>query len=187
VFSRDPDNRKRFCERMARLVDAEFVPLDNPRDVPRGADAVICATNSNVPVFDGNWLESGQHVVTVVGSNNALVKGGWLQSGRRENDDTTVERASLIITNWRESVETEQQAGLMEPLQKGLITWDKIHELGALVSGAVAGRTREDEITYHANNNGTAAADLAIAKFVYNKCKAQGRGVALELPAAGER
>ena len=182
VFSRNPDNRKRFCEKLARMVDAEFIALDNPRDIPKGADVVICATNSNVPVFDGNWLEPGQHVVTVVGSNSALVKGGWLQSGRRENDDRTVERASFIITNWRESVETENQAGLMEPLQKGLISWDKIHELGALVSGAFVGRTRDDEITYHANNNGTAAADLAIAKFVYDKCKSLGRGITLELP-----
>lgn len=187
VFGRDPDNRRRFCERMAAIVEAEFVALDNPREVPKGADVVICATNSNVPVFDGTWLEPGQHVVTVVGSNSALVKGGWLQSGRRENDDTTVVRASFIITNWRESVETENQAGLMEPLQKGLISWDKIHELGALLSGAFAGRTREDEITYHANNNGTAAADLAIAKFVYDKCRKEGRGIALELPAPGER
>jgi alanine dehydrogenase len=182
VFSRDPENRRRFCERMSGLVDAQFVALDDPRQVPRAADVVICATNSNVPVFDGNWLEPGQHVVTVVGSNSALVKGGWLSSGRRENDDVTVSRASFIVTNWRESVETENQAGLMEPLQKGLISWGKIHELGALVSGAFAGRTRDDEITYHANNNGTAAADLAIAKFVYEKCKADGRGIALELP-----
>ena len=54
------------------------------------------------------------------------------------------------------------------------------------MSGAFAGRTRDDEITYHANNNGTAAADLAIAKFVYDRCKALGRGIALELPVAGE-
>ncbi len=186
VFSRNADNRKRFCERLSKLVDAEFVALDNPRDVPRGADVVICATNSNVPVFDGNWLEKGQHVVTVVGSNSALVKGGWLTSGRRENDDVTVARASFIITNWRESVEQDHQAGLMEPLQKGVISWDKIHELGELLSGAFPGRTADDEITYHANNNGTAAADLAIAKYVYDECKRMGRGIALELPIPGE-
>ena len=186
VFSRNPENRERFCDQMSGIVEAQFIPLDNPRDVPRGADVVICATNSNVPVFDGDWLEPGQHVVTVVGSNSALVKGGWLKSGRRENDDTTVVRASFIITNWRESVESENQAGLMEPLHKGLISWDKIHELGALVSGGFKGRTRDDEITYHANNNGTAAADLAIAKLAYEKCKAQGRGVALELPLPRE-
>lgn len=182
VFSRCMENRLAFCKRMAGLIDAEFVPLDDPRAITRGADVVICATNSNVPVFDGHWLEPGQHVVTVVGSNSALVKGGWLASGRRENDDVTVERAAFIITNWRESIEQEQQAGLIEPLERGIISRDKIHELGELVSGAFPGRTDDGQITYHANNNGTAAADLAIAKHVYDVCKSLGRGLSLDLP-----
>ena len=182
VFSRNAENRVAFCKRMSELIDAEFVPLDNPRDVTRNADVVICATNSNVPVFDGQWLEPGQHVVTVVGSNNALVKGGWLSSGRRENDDLTVERAAFIITNWRESIEQEQQAGLIEPLQRGILSWGKIHELGELVSGAFHGRKGDDEITYHANNNGTAAADLAIAKRAYEMCRSLGRGLLIDLP-----
>jgi ornithine cyclodeaminase/alanine dehydrogenase-like protein (mu-crystallin family) len=113
------------------------------------------------------------------------VKGGWVAAGRRENDDITVERADFIITNLRESVEQEQQAGLMEPLQKGIITWDKIHELGELVSGTFPGRVDDRQITYHANNNGTAAADLAIAKWVYEACREMGRGLPIELPVAG--
>jgi ornithine cyclodeaminase/alanine dehydrogenase-like protein (mu-crystallin family) len=69
----------------------------------------------------------------------------------------------------------------MEPLQRGLIAWDKIHELGELVSGAFPGRTSDDQITFHANNNGTAAADLAIAKRVYDRCKSLGRGMEISL------
>src|SRR6185312_5330886 len=106
-----------------------------------------------------------------------LVKGGWIQRGRRENDDRTVERAAFIITNWRESIEQEGHAGLMEPLQSGIIKWDKIHELGELVTGKFPGRTSEDQITYHANANGTAAADLAIAQRVYERCRDLGRGI----------
>lgn len=185
IYSRNPENRRRFCDRLAALVPARFVAVDEPREVVRGADVVLCATNSNVPVFDGDWLEPGQHVVTVVGSNAALVKGGWLAAGRRENDDRTVERADLIVTNWRELVEQEQQAGLIEPLHKGLITWDKIRELGEVLSGACPGRTDAAQITYHANNNGTAAAELAIAKFVYDRCRALGRGMKIALPVPG--
>ena len=185
VFSRNADNRKAFCAKLARLMDAELVPVENSREAMRDVDVVICATNSSVPVFDGNWIEPGQHIVSVVGSNSALVKGGWVAAGRRENDDITVERADFIITNLRESVEQEQQAGLMEPLQKGIITWDKIHELGELVSGAFPGRVDDRQITYHANNNGTAAADLAIAKWVYEACRDMGRGLPIELPVAG--
>jgi ornithine cyclodeaminase len=187
VYSRNPENRKKFCERMASLVDAEFVPVATPREAMTGADVVICATSSNVPVFDGAWLEPGQHVVTVVGSNSALVKGGWLKEGRRENDDETVRRAAFIVTNWRESIETERQAGIFDPIEKGIITWDKVHELGEILEGTFPGRTSDEQITLHANNNGTAAADLAIAQWVYERCRDMGRGSPIELPRPGEQ
>ncbi len=185
VFSRNADNRRAFCKKMATLIEAEFVPMEQSREVMRDTDVVICATNSSVPVFDGNWIEPGQHIVSVVGSNSSLVKGGWAKSGRRENDDVTVERADFIVTNWRESIEQEQQAGLWEPLQKGIITWDKIREIGEIAAGAFAGRTTDEQITYHANNNGTAVADLAIAKWVYDQCKDMKRGIPIELPLPG--
>ncbi len=185
IYSRNAANRKRFIEQARGLVKAEFEELTDPREVCRGADIVICATNSNVPVFDGDWLEPGCHVVTVVGSNNALVKGGWLEKGRRENDDRTCERADIIVTNWRESIEQEQQAGLIEPLNAGVVSWDKIVELGDIVAGKHPGRTSDEQITYHANNNGTAAADLAIAERVYETCLKAGRGTRLEIPAPG--
>jgi ornithine cyclodeaminase/alanine dehydrogenase-like protein (mu-crystallin family) len=187
VYSRNPDNRAKFCADMSKLVDAEFIPVETPRETITGQDVVICATSSNVPVFDGAWLEPGQHVVTVVGSNSALVKGGWVKKGRRENDDETVRRADIIVTNWRESIESERQAGIFDPLQEGIITWDKIFELGDVASGRVPGRTSDEQITYHANNNGTAAADLAIAQWVYNACKEMGRGLPLHLPRPGEQ
>lgn len=187
IFSRNKDNREEFCEKMRALVDAEFIPVESPEEVVREAHVIICATNSNVPVFDGHLLEPGQHVVTVVGSNAALIDGGWLSSGRRENDDETVRRADFIVTNWRESIESERQAGIWDPIQKGIISWDKVHELGDVLSGKHPGRENDEQITLHANNNGTAAADLAIAHFVYEECKTLGRGMPLVLPRPGEQ
>ena len=187
VYSRNPDNRAKFCKRMATLVEAEFVPVDMPREAMRGADVVICATSSNVPVFDGAWIEPGQHLVTVVGSNSALVKGGWLNEGRRENDDETVRRVDFIVTNWRESIETERQAGIFDPIEKGIIGWDKVHELGEILDGSFPGRTSDEQVTLHANNNGTAAADLAIAQWVYEQCRQMGRGSPIELPRPGDQ
>jgi len=187
VFSRNKKNREAFCDRMAGLVDAEFIPVDKPEAVLKGSDVIICATNSNVPVFDGSLLEPGQHVTTVVGSNSALVEGGWLKSGRRENDDETVRRADFIITNWLESVKQERQAGLIDPIEAGIIGWDKIHQLGELLTGAFPGRTGDEQITYHANNNGTGAADMALAKSVSDRCREMGRGIEIELPLLGEQ
>jgi len=185
VYSRDPENRRAFVERMSPMVGIDMTPVDTPREVMKDVDIVICATSSNVPVFDGDWIEPGQHVVTVVGSNSALVKAGWLKTGRRENDDKTVERADFIVTNHLESISQDEQAGLWEPLQEGLITWDKIFALGAVLNGDHPGRTSDEQITYHFNNNGTAAADLALAMVVYNRAKEEGRGMEIEIPVPG--
>ena len=187
VYSRNPGNRRAFCERTSPVIETPMTPVDNPREVMRGVDIVVCATNSNVPVFDGKWIEPGQHITTVVGSNVSLIKGGWLNTGRRENDDETVRRADFIVTNNRESVIQDQQAGLWDPLQAGIIAWDKIHELGEILNGAFPGRTRDDQVTYHANNNGTAAADLALAMHVYRRAKQANRGIAIELPEPGSQ
>jgi ornithine cyclodeaminase/alanine dehydrogenase len=187
VHSRNPENRKKFIRQVEALVDAEFIDTSDPREICRDVDIVISATNSSVPVFDGDWLEAGQHVVTVVGSNNALVKGGWITSGRRENDDRTCERADVIVTNWRESIVQEQQAGLIEPLNARVILWEKIVELGEIVTGAHPGRVSDGQITYHANNNGTGAADLAIAARVYERCREMGRGQEIDLPISGSQ
>lgn len=175
VFSRNAENRQKFCERLRGLVDAEFIPAEGPREVIAGADVVICATNSGTPVFDGNWLEPGQHLVTVVGAG----------AGRREADDVAVKRADLIVTNWRESVELERPAGLIEPIEKGIIAWENIREIGEVAAGVVPGRKSDAQITYHANSSGTAAADMAIARQVYDRCREMGRGMVIDVPRAG--
>jgi len=185
VFSRNPENRVAFCEKMSAMIDKEVVPVDGPEEVIKESDVVISATNSNVPVFDGALIEPGQHVVTVVGSNSALVEGGWLKSGRRENDDELVRRADVIVVNHVESVTMEKQAGLYDPLQQGIITQDDIHSLGSVLAGTHPGRTSDDQITYHFNNNGTAAADMAIAKIVFDRAKEDGRGTEIDIPVPG--
>ncbi|MFM1815064.1 MAG: hypothetical protein RLZ98_1759 [Pseudomonadota bacterium] len=185
VYSRNPENRKKFAEHAEKLVGVNVTPVDSPEAVIKGADMVVCATNSNVPVFDGHLLEPGQHVVTIVGSNTQLVQGGWISSGRRENDDETVRRADVIATNWVESVFQDQQAGLYEPLQKGIITAEDIIGIGDIAAGLHPGRTGAEQITMHFNNNGTAAADIAIAKICYDRAKAEGRGQELDIPVPG--
>lgn len=185
VFSRNEENRLAFCDQMSALIEKEIIPVSSAEEAVRGSDVVISATNSNVPTFDGEWLEPGMHVVTVVGSNAALVEGGWLKTGRRENDDETVRRADVIAVNHVESVTQERQAGLYDPLQQGIITEDQILALGAILSGAHPGRTSDEQITFHFNNNGTAAADMALAKVVFDRAREEGRGLDLDIPVPG--
>jgi len=185
VFSRNPENRRRFAETYAPKFGLEITPVETAREAVKGVDIVLCATNTNVPLFDGDWLEPGQHVTGIIGSNVALVKAGFLKSRRRELDDKTAARADVIVANLRESVITEEQGDLFEPLERGLIQLEKIHELGELATGACLGRTSDDEVTYHKNNNGLGSADLAIAMCAYERAKNHGRGTIIDLPAPG--
>ncbi|GLV14713.1 ornithine cyclodeaminase [Alicyclobacillus hesperidum] len=65
VFSRNPENREAFAAEMTKKLDVEVVAVDSPKNCIRGADIVICATNSGTPVFDAEWLEPGVHINTV--------------------------------------------------------------------------------------------------------------------------
>ena len=177
VYSRDPDNRRCFAEKYSKMFGIEIEPVDAPRAAVESVDAIVCATNTNKVLFDGNWLHEGQHVTGIIGGNIQLVQGGFLKESRRELDDRTAERADLIVANLRESVSSEKQGDLWIPIERGLIKLDQIAELGELAAGKRPGRTGSGQITYHKNNNGTGAADLAVTMLAYQKARALGRGI----------
>ncbi len=181
VYSRSFDNREAFAAKYQEKFQVEIKTVDSGREVVRGTDVVLCATNTNVELFDGDWLEPGQHVTGIIGGNVQLVQGGFLKKARREIDNKTVARADVIVTNLRESVVSEKQGDLFEPIERGIIRLEDIHELGELATGICKGRTGEDQITYHKNNNGTAASEMAVAMRAYELAKKAGRGTMIDL------
>ena len=65
----------------------------------------------------------------------------------------------------------------------GLIALEDIRNLGDIGNGTVAGRTRDSDITYHKNNNGTGASEIALATLAYTMARAAGRGIEIETEA----
>ncbi len=184
LYSRDPDNRQRFAATYGPRFGVEIEPVDTPRAAVDGADVIIGATNTNVPLFDGEWLVPGQHVTGIIGSNIQLVQGGFLKRRRREIDDRTAERADVVVANLRDSVLSEQQGDLFEPIERGLIAAEDIIDLGDVARGAVPGRTSAEQITYHKNNNGTGASELGLAMRAYTLARQAGRGIEIDLDPA---
>lgn len=181
VYSRDPDNRRSFAEKYSALFRVAIEPVDTPRAVVEPVDVVVCATNTNNVLFNGDWLHEGQHVTGIIGGNIQLVEGGFLKEARRELDDRTAERADVIVANLRESVTSEKQGDLWTPIERGLIKLEDIAELGEVAAGKRPGRTDDRQITYHKNNNGTGAADLAVTMLAYQAARAQGRGIEIAI------
>lgn len=173
VYATTREGRERFARELGEQLAVEVRPVDEPRDVLRGSDVVVTATNSADPVFDGRWLEPGTHLVSMIAANRF--------DQRRELDDEAVRRCDLVVVNLKEQVEIDQQPELISPLRKGYLRWEQIHELAELVTGRIAGRTGASQTTHHNNNVGMGIQFAAVGDLVLRK--ARERRIGTELPA----
>ncbi len=181
VYSRSPENRRRFVEEMGPLTNLNLAPVSSPQEAVRGVDIVLAATNSSVPVFDGAWLEPGQHVTTIVGSNVGLVKGGFTAAKRREIDDETLARSHVLgIVSVQQAIQDEQ-ADIYDPVQHGVIKWEQLVEIGEILAGKKEGRTKAEQITFYKNNAGQGVADVALGALVLEHVKKKGAGQTLNM------
>jgi len=176
VFSRNGENRKNFCALMRAHVDAEVVPVDRPRDAAAGADLIVCATGSNVPVLYGDWLSEGQHVTSIVGSNKELLREGLVSSPRRELDDKVLTRADVIIATLRQQGVHDEQGDFVEPISRGLLRWEDIHDLSALLAHKAAGRSSAKQITLFKQNSDQGVGFMALARLAHDKARRAGIG-----------
>jgi ornithine cyclodeaminase/alanine dehydrogenase-like protein (mu-crystallin family) len=181
VYSRSAENRKKFADEMGPVTNLNITPVASPEEAVRGVDIILTATNSSVPVFDGNWLEPGQHVTTIVGSNVGLVKGGFTAAKRREIDDATLARSQVHgIVSIQQAIQDEQ-ADIYDPVERGVIRWEQLIEIGEILAGNKEGRTKAEQITFYKNNAGQGVADVALGAAVLEKIKAKNKGQKLEL------
>lgn len=181
VYSRRPEHCKKFAEEMGALLNIDIKPASVAREAVRGMDIILCATNSSVPVFDGNWLEPGAHVTTIVGSNVGLVKGGFTQAKRREIDDTTLARSHVLgIASIQQAIQDEQ-ADIFDPVQRGVIKWEQLIEIGDILAGKKDGRAKAEQITFFKNNAGQGVADVALGALVLEQVQKKHAGEILDL------
>ena len=177
VYSRGADNRRAFRAAMQPYVDAEIKPVEQPEDAARNVDIIVCATGSNVPVVFGRWLEEGVHVTSIVGSNKELLMEGLVSRPRRELDDEVLERADVIVATLVRQGIQDEQGDLLEPVRNGVIAWEDVKDLSALVTGSVQGRGGDGDITLFKQNSDQGVGYMALARLAHDKARAAGIGM----------
>jgi ornithine cyclodeaminase/alanine dehydrogenase-like protein (mu-crystallin family) len=183
VYSPNPHHRNEFAEQMGSLLDLEIRVVESAKEAVREVDIAVAATSSNVPVLDGHWLEPGVHLTSIVVSNIGLKRGGFVPKMRQELDDESMRRAEVIGVNSRETIRVDQPGDFVERLEKGIISWDKIVEVGEVLNRLKPGRTSAEQITLFKNTGGVGISDVAIGGRLYQLAKEKGLG--LELPIDG--
>lgn len=173
VYSPNREHREKFAAEMTETLDVEVQPVTSPEAVIRGADIVMSATNSSEPVFDGNGLEPGQFVTTIANTDGV--------HRRTEADPATMIRSDFIVLNNKETAIQNQQRELLDLIDEGKFGWDKVCELGQVLTGGHPGRTSDRQIIFYKSNTGVGVQFAAAGALVYEACKKLGLG--RELPS----
>ena len=169
VYSRTRERREAFARRMTALLRCDVKAVETPEEAARDSSIIITATTARTPVVEGKWIEPGTHI-NVVGSNYL---------SKAEIDVETIRRASVIAVD---SIEQSRiEAGdLLPAIERGVISWERVTELGRIITGREPGRTSDEDITLF-KSNGIALEDIGTALKVYNLARERGVGETIEL------
>ena len=167
VLSPNPLHVASFCAEMSARFHFPVVAAQSAEEVS-AADIIITATTARQPVLFGSHLKAGTHV-NAIGSN---------MLSRCELDDEAVGKFDLITVDHREQAKQES-AELVGAVERGILAWDQVREIGEVAAGRISGRQRESDITLF-KSLGVAMEDVALAARLYEM--ARERGVGVEIP-----
>jgi len=168
VWSRKAETARKFVDTLAPRLKVEMRVIENAADAVRGAHVINVMTKASEPVLRGAWLEPGQHI-NAAGSNSLV---------RRELDLAAIERCNYITVDSRGTARNEC-GDLLPAVEKGLVDWDTVTEIGSVIIGHAPRRTSRDQITLY-ESHGMGIQDLYVADKLV--ALSRERGVGADLP-----
>ena len=136
-----PRNARSFAEKSG--VSA----ARSAEEAVRGAEVVVVATTSKVPVLSGEWLSPGTHINAV-----GACRPNW-----RELDDAVLRLARIYVDS--------REAAMLESGDV-IAAAEVVAEIGQVVAGTRPGRGSAEEITLF-KSVGVAVEDVVAADLVY--------------------
>lgn len=172
VFSPTPKNCEAFAHRMRQELAVEVVPRDSPQKALEGVDIGATCTDSRVSIFPADWLHPGMHIVNV---------------RPEEMDDATYQKADLVVTTSNHALleyvlGTEAERNRRPTSAPYRRRYRETHypTLPEILVGSQAGRTRNDQTTFH-HNLSAGIQFAAVGYLVYRYARENGLGRELPL------
>jgi ornithine cyclodeaminase len=168
VWGRDRAHADACVDDLRRLDgapgDARIDVAASPEAAVREADVIVTCTASRRPIVAPDWLAPGSHV-TALGSDGL---------GKQELDPAVLGRADVVAVDSRSQCATLGE--LQHALASGAIAdAASVPELGEIIDGAAAGRTRAGERTV-CDLTGVGVQDVAAAAVVVRRALDAGVG-----------
>jgi ornithine cyclodeaminase len=164
VVGRTLESGQAFKERFQKSVGAPIRALGSAEDAIKAADIVVLVTTAAQPIVRFEWFSPGAHLCAV----------GSHAPGKREVDSATIAKATLITVDTKAGALAEA-GDLQVPIAEGVISADRIVELGEILLGTRPGRKTDGDITVY-KSVGMAAMDAAAARLAYEVAIAENIG-----------
>jgi len=165
VWSRKPEKRTEFARRSTEKFGLNVRATETAQEAVDGADVIVTATASKVPVIETAWIKPGAHI-NAAGAN-------WAE--RRElPTDLVLDRASLVAVDSIEVAKIESGDILLALKERPGAAFPGV-ELAEIIAGKRPGRTGADQITIF-KSNGMAIEDVAVAGYIYEEALRRGLG-----------
>jgi ornithine cyclodeaminase/alanine dehydrogenase-like protein (mu-crystallin family) len=174
-YSPNAERRMAFAQEMRGKTGVEVVASESGREAVRGAQVVLCATNSWSHVYSADWVEPGVHISTIQ---------------HAELDPATFKKADVLIAHYTggrpaviDSSRGIEHAESTEEMRKAVRAALKEHDLPNLhdlVIGRAEGRTAPEQVSCFLNYVGLGYQFAAVGALLHRKAVAQ--GVGRELP-----
>jgi alanine dehydrogenase len=166
VYSRTHENRVKFLENAQSFTAAEGIEVETAREATSGADIIVEATYSRSPVLFGDWLRPGAHINSI-GSSFA---------GKQVIDDSIFRRISCYVVDFKKQALFDTSGDIINPISKGIFSYEDIVELGEVVAGVRSGRKGEADITLY-KSLGMGLFDVCAAYAAYKGAQKKGIGI----------
>ncbi|TCT06106.1 ornithine cyclodeaminase family protein [Aquabacter spiritensis] len=166
VFGRDRERREAFAGSVESRLAISTRSAPDAETCVRGASIVATITKAHSPVCLSAWVDDGAHV-NVAGANAA---------DRREVDGALIERAALLVTDDIPQAHMEA-AEFRDLAATGAFDWARVRTLSDVTRSPPARRAADVTLF---KSLGVAIEDVALAKLVYARAVAEGRGVPID-------
>jgi ectoine utilization protein EutC len=163
VYDIVPEELARYVNEMEQELGLEVVAAATPEVVVRESDIVVCATPSQVPYLQAQWLHPGLHITAM---------GADMPTKQELHADCFLRADRVVCDCLAQCLDLGE---LHHAVDAGLIVLAQVDELGQLTAGLKPGRRRDDEVTI-CDLTGVGVQDTAIARLAYRRALAAARG-----------
>jgi ornithine cyclodeaminase len=158
VWGRDPERLELYRKDMERA-GFDVATTRHIGEVAADCNLIITATVATTPLLHSAQIQPGTHI-TAVGADAAY---------KQELDPAILKRAHRLVAD--SIAQCLERGEIAHAVRAGIVTRERLLELGNVISGASPGRTSDDQITV-ADLTGVAVQDIQIAKAVFEAvCK----------------